>query len=180
MFLLSQEKWKIADLLLLEADPLEKIENTKRIAAVVLGGKLIGKQQIDEMLANFEKIANQKPISGLLMKTIEAQDVAAAIKQYYDLKAEDPEAYNFDESELCTLGYDLWKAQRIKAAIEIFKLNVVAYPRSSDAYYCLGEAYMEGGDKENAIVSFSKSLELDPQNNYAAEMLKKLGKGPHS
>jgi hypothetical protein len=174
------EKGKIADLLLLEADPLEKIENTKRIAAVVLGGKLFGKQQIDEILANFEKIANQKPISKLLMRTIEEQDVAAAIKQYYDLKAQDPEAYNFSESELCTLGYDLWKAKRIKAAIEIFKLNVVAYPQSSDAYYCLGEAYMEDGDKEDAIISFKKSLELDPQNNYAAEMLKKLGKGRHS
>jgi imidazolonepropionase-like amidohydrolase len=174
------EKGKIADVLLLEADPLEKIDNTKRIAAVVLGGKLIGKQQIDEMLANFEKIANQKPISKLLMKTIQEQDVRAAIKQYYDLKAQDPEPYNFSESELCGLGYDLWKAERIKDAIEIFRLNVVAYPRSSDAYYCLGEAYMEDGDKENAIVSFRKSLELDPQNKYAAEMLKKLGKGPHS
>ncbi|OGD31065.1 MAG: hypothetical protein A2V45_16640 [Candidatus Aminicenantes bacterium RBG_19FT_COMBO_58_17] len=174
------EKGKIADLILLEADPLEKIENTKRISAVMLGGKLVGKQQIDEMLANFEKIANQKPISKLLMKTIQEQDVTAAIKQYYDLKAQDPEAYNFGESELCSLGYDLWKAKRIKAAIEIFKLNVVAYPQSSDTHYCLGEAYMEDDDKENAIVSFSKSLELDPQNNYAAEMLKKLGKGPHS
>ncbi len=174
------EKGKIADLLLLEADPLEKIENTKRICAVVLGGKLFSKQQIDEMLANFEKIANQKPISKLLMKTIQEQDVAAAIKQYYDLKSRDPETYNFSESELCSLGYDLWTAQRIKDAIEIFKLNIVAYPQSSDAYYCLGEAYMEGGDKENAIVSFSKSLELDPQNNYAAEMLKKLGKRLHS
>jgi len=174
------EKGKVADLLLLEANPLEKIENTKRIAAVVLGGKLFGKQQIDEMLANYEMIASRKPISKILMRTIEEQDVAAAIKQYYDLKAEDPEAYNFDESELCTLGYDLWKAQRIKAAIEIFKLNIIVYPRSSDAHYCLGEAYMEDGDKENAIISFKKSLELDPQNNYAAEMLKKLGKGPHS
>jgi tetratricopeptide (TPR) repeat protein len=174
------EKGKIADLLLLEADPLEKIENTKRTCAVVLGGKLFSKQQIDEMLANFEKIANQKPISTLLMKTIQEQDVAAAIKQYYDLKSRDPETYNFSESELCSLGYDLWTAQRIKDAIEIFKLNIVAYPQSSDAYYCLGEAYMEDGDKENAIVSFSKSLELDPQNNYAAEMLKKLGKRLHS
>jgi imidazolonepropionase-like amidohydrolase len=174
------EKGRIADLLLLEADPLEKIENTKRIAAVVLGGKLFGKQQIDEILATAEKSANQKSIVKLLMRTIEEQDVAAAIKQYYDLKAQDPEAYNFSESELCTLGYDLWKAKRIKAAIEIFKLNVVAYPQSSDAHYCLGDAYMEDGDKENAIVSFKKSLELDPQNKYAAEMVKKLvKKGPH-
>lgn len=174
------EKGKIADLLLLEADPLEKIENTKRIAAVVLGGKLFDKQQIDEMFAAAEKIANQKSIAEPLMRTIEAQDVAAAIKQYYDLKALDPEAYNLSESELCGLGYALWKAKRIKAAIEIFKLNVVVFPQSSDANYCLGEAYMEDGDKENAIISFKKSLELDPQNNYAAEMLKKLGKGPHS
>ena len=159
---------------------MKRSKTRKESRAVVLGGKLFGKQQIDGMLAAAEKIANQKSIAELLMRTIEEQDVAAAIKQYYDLKAHDPEAYNFSESELSSLGYDLWKLKRIKAAIEIFKLNVVAFPQSSDANYCLGEAYMEDGDKENAIISFKKSLELDPQNKYAAEMLKKLGKGPHS
>jgi hypothetical protein len=170
------EKGKIADLVLLEANPLEKIENTKRIAAVVLGGKLFKKQQIDEMLADADKIANQKSIAEILMKTIEEQDVAAAVRQYHDLKTREPNTYDFRESELCGLGYRLLGVKKVKDAIEIFKLNVVAYPQSSNAYSCLAEAYMVDGGRENAIANYKRSLELDPQNTYAAEMLKKLKK----
>jgi hypothetical protein len=48
------EKGKMADLVLLEADPLLDITNTKKIAAVVIGGKLIPKPQLAEMLAGVE------------------------------------------------------------------------------------------------------------------------------
>ena len=48
------EKGKIADLVLLDADPLAEIGNTRKINAVVLGGKLISKQELDKMLADVE------------------------------------------------------------------------------------------------------------------------------
>jgi hypothetical protein len=51
------EKGKIADLVLLEANPLDDISNTKKIAAVVISGKLIPKTQLQEMLAAVEKAA---------------------------------------------------------------------------------------------------------------------------
>jgi hypothetical protein len=51
----EQGKW--ADLVLLEADPLVNITNTKKIAAVVIGGKLIPKPQLEEMLAGAERLA---------------------------------------------------------------------------------------------------------------------------
>jgi cytochrome c-type biogenesis protein CcmH/NrfG len=41
-------------------------------------------------------------------------------------------------------------------------------------YDSLGEAYMAQGEKELAIANYKKSLELDPKNNNAVEMLKKL------
>jgi len=170
------EKGKIADLVLLEANPLEHIDNTRRIAAVVLGGKLYEKPRLDAMLADAEKLANQKSIAEILIKTIEEKDVATAVRQYHDLKTREPNTYDFRESELCGLGYRLLGAKKVKDAIEIFKLNVIAYPQSGDAYSCLGEAYMVDGDKENAIASYKRSLELDPQNTYTAEMLKKLKK----
>lgn len=107
---------------------------------------------------------------------IEEHDVATAVQQYHDLKTREPNTYDFRESELCGLGYSLLGAKKVKDAIEIFKLNVVAYPQSSDVYSCLGEAYMVDGDKESAIANYKRSLELDPQNTYAAEMLKKLKK----
>ena len=65
---------------------------------------------------------------------------------------------------------------KILEAIEIFKLNVEAYPQSSNVYDSLGEAYMVKGDRQQAIMNYEKSLELDPNNSNAAEMLKKLGK----
>lgn len=55
------EKGKIADLVLLDANPLAEISNTRRINAVVVGGKLISRSQLDEMLENVEVIAS-KPI----------------------------------------------------------------------------------------------------------------------
>ena len=44
---------KQADLILLEANPLESIANTRRIAGVVLRGRWIPRTEIDSSLANF-------------------------------------------------------------------------------------------------------------------------------
>jgi tetratricopeptide (TPR) repeat protein len=62
----------------------------------------------------------------------------------------------------------------MKEAIEIFKLNVAAYPKAWNSYDSLGEAYMINGNKELAIKNYKKSLELNPKNNSALKMLKKL------
>ncbi len=82
--------------------------------------------------------------------------------------------YDFRESELNTLGYQLLRMNKIIEAIEIFKLNVEAYPQSSNVYDSLGEAYMIQGNKEQAIMNYEKSLEINPENTNAVEMLKKL------
>jgi imidazolonepropionase-like amidohydrolase len=48
------EKGKIADLVLLDANPLDSISNTQKIAAVIIGGKLIAKTALEKMLAEAE------------------------------------------------------------------------------------------------------------------------------
>ncbi|MFY9558102.1 MAG: hypothetical protein WAV20_06635 [Blastocatellia bacterium] len=48
------EKGKIADLLMLDANPIEDISNTRKIGAVVIGGKLLLRSQLQEMLARVE------------------------------------------------------------------------------------------------------------------------------
>ena len=73
-----------------------------------------------------------------------------------------------------TLGYVLLSRKKVKEAIAVFRLNVDAYPSSANVYDSLGEAHMINGDKELAIKNYEKSLELDPSNANAAEMLKKL------
>lgn len=54
------ERGKIADLVLLDASPLKDIGNTKRIAAVVAGGKLLDRAELDRMLAGIEAEAGVK------------------------------------------------------------------------------------------------------------------------
>ncbi|MCK4346491.1 MAG: tetratricopeptide repeat protein [Bacteroidales bacterium] len=80
----------------------------------------------------------------------------------------------FDEISINRIGYNWMNMGQISEAIEVFKLNVEAFPQSSNVYDSLGEAYMKNGDTKNAINNYKKSLELNPDNNNAEEMLKKL------
>jgi imidazolonepropionase-like amidohydrolase len=54
------EKGKLADLVLFDANPLEDIKNTQRIAAVVANGKLITKVELQKMLTDVEAAVGGK------------------------------------------------------------------------------------------------------------------------
>jgi predicted Zn-dependent protease len=90
------------------------------------------------------------------------------------LKATQPTIYNFGEDELNSLGYRLIRANKLKDAIRILQLNVEAYPKSSNVYDSLGEAYMDDGNKPLAIANYQKSIQLNPRNTGAVKMLQKL------
>jgi uncharacterized membrane protein len=116
----------------------------------------------------------RRSIAETLSAILASSGVDAAIQQYHDLKAAQPATYNFDESELNSLGYRLLNAKKFKDAIRIFQLNVEAYPQSSNVYDSLGEAYMDDGNKPLAIANYQKSLQLNPKNRNAVIYLQKL------
>ena len=166
---------KIADLVLLNANPLEDISNTRKIAAVVYIGKLYPRASLDAMLAKIEALASRKSIGDVLEATIKEKGVEAAIRQYRELKSTQPDSYDFgDMYTLKVLGDQLLDAKKIKDAIRIFELNTEAFPRWWWAYDDLAEAYMGAGEKELAIKNYKKSLQLDPANQNAAIKLKQL------
>ena len=53
------EAGKIADLVLLDANPLDDIGNTRKIDAVVVNGRLFTKSELQQMLADAESAANR-------------------------------------------------------------------------------------------------------------------------
>ena len=55
------EVGKRGDLLVLDADPTEKITNTRRIFAVVLGGHLIDRNELNQMIERARKRATEVP-----------------------------------------------------------------------------------------------------------------------
>jgi tetratricopeptide (TPR) repeat protein len=58
--------------------------------------------------------------------------------------------------------------------VEIFRLNVEQFPMDANVYDSLGEAYLKQGDKALAIENYKKSLDLNPQNENARDVLKRL------
>lgn len=131
-------------------------------------------QELTNILYNQPYKLLKIPLIEAMLKLTEQNGVAAAIAFYRAMKTEQPNQYNFGEPELNRLGYQLLQARKLKEAIEIFKLNVEAYPQGSNTYDSLGEAYMVSGNNELAILNYKKSLELNPQNTGATEMLKRL------
>jgi uncharacterized membrane protein len=116
----------------------------------------------------------RRSIAETLSPTVASRGIDEAVKQYHDLKAVQPAIYNFDEGELNALGYQLIRTNKFADAIRIFQLNIEAYPQSSNAYDSLGEAYMDSGNKAEAIANYEKSIQLNPKNRNGALMLRKL------
>lgn len=52
------EKGKAADLVVLDANPLESISNTEKISAVVLNGNLLDRKMLDRLLAHVESASH--------------------------------------------------------------------------------------------------------------------------
>jgi CubicO group peptidase (beta-lactamase class C family) len=108
-----------------------------------------------------------------LYKNILAKGAEAALSEYRQWR-KDHAAEAIDENQMNRLGYDLLGAQRVKDAIEVFKLNVADHPQSANTYDSLGEAYAVAGDKQQAIKNYQRSVELNPGNTNGIEALKKL------
>jgi tetratricopeptide (TPR) repeat protein len=114
------------------------------------------------------------PITRIVAKALANEGLDAAVKQYYELKKNQPDAYDFREALLNNFGYSLLNTGKIAEAVRIFQLNVEAYPASANVYDSLAEGYMRKGEKALAIENYEKALKLNPENTNAVEMLKKL------
>jgi predicted alpha/beta superfamily hydrolase len=72
------------------------------------------------------------------------------------------------------IGYKQLRSGNIDEAIVIFKHNIVNFPNSYNVYDSMGEAYIKKGDKTMAIKYYEKSLQLNPHNEEAKAILRKL------
>ncbi len=112
----------------------------------------------------------------LTVLTGEGYDSAVARYREIREKFEGKYIYDFRESVLNDLGYKVLRGGVVDVdlAILIFRVNTVAYPDAFNTWDSLGEAYLETGDHEKATVNYKKSLELNPDNANAVEMLKRI------
>lgn len=111
-----------------------------------------------------------------IAKVLNEEGIAAAQNRLSEIKEKSKGEYYFLENEFNSEAYELLYNNKLNEAIAVFKMNVELFPESANVYDSLGEAYMRNGNTKLAVKNYRKSLELNPENNNAREMLKKLEK----
>jgi CubicO group peptidase (beta-lactamase class C family) len=109
-----------------------------------------------------------------LLLVARSRGAQGALEQYTRLKKAGGIEAEAGERQLNQLGYNLLYGGHEQDAITVFQRNVQDYPKSSNVYDSLAEAYMNTGQKQLAVQNYQKSLELDPKNENAKVRLKKL------
>ncbi len=114
------------------------------------------------------------PTEAEFFEMMRSEGVARATEVFESMRRADPDAVIFSESAMNRQGYEYLEEGRVEEAIEAFKLNVMAYPEGSNTYDSLGEAYMVHGDIELAIANYTRSVELNPENQNGARYVHTL------
>jgi tetratricopeptide (TPR) repeat protein len=139
----------------------------------VLEGITIFKDKTDEkkLKISLDKIRTPETE---LTEIFSENKFEAAVAKFNKLKLKYP-SINF-ENALNTLGYSFFNEKKNKLSIQIFSLNCKEYPNFWNAYDSLGEIYGATGDLALAKLNYLKSLDLNPSNNNAKEMILKIEK----
>jgi tetratricopeptide (TPR) repeat protein len=120
-------------------------------------------------------IVRYKSLAERMNQSLSGDDLPGALRNYREFKADPVNKYAATSGTIYRIGNQLLDEKRYEKAIEILKLNVESYPKSWRAYDTLAEAYMKSGNRELAIKNYKTSLELEPFNDGAKEMLRRLG-----
>jgi len=120
-------------------------------------------------------IEPQKESIALTIRKECLKNVDKGIALYKELKRTKPNDYNFsNENELNELGYEFLRDNQLDTALKIFDLNVNEFPKSGNVYDSRGEAYFNKKEYALSKKDYQKSLELDPANHNAKEMILKI------
>ena len=83
-----------------------------------------------------------------------------AEQMFVNERRADPSVVLFSEALLNRFGYEHLAMGDTKVAIELFQMNVTAYPNSPNVYDSLGDAYLAAGQKDLARQNSKKAIEL--------------------
>jgi CubicO group peptidase (beta-lactamase class C family) len=148
--------------------------------AVVMANSDNGIAVGDELVASIAReygwkfTPPQRGTGNVLLLVANAAGTQAALEKYTELKKTISDPKELNEGTLNRFGYLLMQSGKTDDAILVFQRNVKEYPRSSNVYDSLGEAYVNAGKKDLAIQNYEKSVQLDPKNRNGWEALGKL------
>lgn len=125
------------------------------------------------ILNNRPPMSIQKALVRVYARALLDKGIDFAASRLLELKS-DTANYRLREREMNDLGYYLLSAGYSQQALETFKLTILLFPGSWNAYDSYAEGLLRTGKREEAIMMYKKSVELNPDNEGGKQMLKKL------
>jgi tetratricopeptide (TPR) repeat protein len=156
-----------ASFVVLDSNPLEDLAALRHIRDRYKSG-----QRLEISEARTEELPG---VGQQLVHTLMARGADAAIAEYHRLRTEESDDWDFSEGQLDALGRALIQHGKTAEAVAIFRLNCEQFPHSSNAWDSLGDSYAGIGELRKARESYSRALELDPQNDGYRRKLDQLG-----
>jgi tetratricopeptide (TPR) repeat protein len=113
-----------------------------------------------------------KAPASLFARNIPSRGVAAAIAPFLDQQGK----FTIEEEQMNWIGNQLLNTGKVKEAQKVFELNMKAYPASAEAYTNYATALLRKGEREKAISTLSKCLQLKADHAKAKQILTGLEK----
>jgi uncharacterized membrane protein len=121
--------------------------------------------------------ASRQPVAVPMSIAIAKGGAGAGIAKYIALRNTQPDKFDFGEDQVNGLGYQMIHSRRVSDAAAVFTFGTQVFPHSANLFDSLGEAYADLGDTARAVLSYRKSLALNPANENAADALRELMQG---
>lgn len=115
----------------------------------------------------------KKSVAYSLADRMEKEGIPATLVYFDEIK--DSGGYYLNEHEMNQTGYEFLQSGKANEAAAIFKLNIKAFPKSSNVYDSYGEALLALGNKTEALENYKKSVSLNPGNEGGIKILKDNG-----
>jgi len=122
-------------------------------------------------------VPEPQTIDNVVADIMKKDGLDEAVAKYRGLREEyyGRAAYDFSAGPLNALAERVaQEGKDVENAISIVKLNIEFNPDDAPSHLLLGQLYQAAGDKAAAIASIEKSLELDPENQWAKGLLEKI------
>jgi hypothetical protein len=130
---------------------------------------------IDPALAAILSPDTTAPVLDVMARALAAGDSAAAERALTTAREKTANRFRSLERDVNDLGYRLVGERKLEQAIQVFRINTRAYPRSANTFDSLGETLLNAGYRDAAIASYRQALVVEPRFPPSAQALQRLG-----
>ncbi len=172
-----------ADLVLLERNPLERIEHASSVAGVVMRGEWHSGAELRQRLERLsESFRELDPAVRQLERLIADGRIEEARTLFDETRRRQPGAILFSQYVPFFIGYGFLYGQegyhpdprRREVALGLYRMYAQTYPEFHSAHYLLAKAHQANGNGDEALAAVRRALRIHPAYPDARKLLEEL------